>query len=296
MRKQRYFNEQDRFALFRIIQEKTDYPLHSNSLLSQAFRRSSFCVANGGKSNEMFEFNGDQILSYYTVKIIAQRLGGMNFEGDYALRSQPSQFSAWKQKLLSNENFAKIIDDWGVADYLIVGKDDEKSEVHKQMKIKADLFEAIIGAIAEDCKWDAEILEKVVGKVLGLEEQIADIIECDPRRILFDMENAVTKLKELVEQGQCSRLSYDFMGPECLGYDKDGDPIWTCTCRVVNDVTGITTLVRASSKKNAKKAAAYLALCEHFQMPNQYGLTGFEKVMCKPWVYKNGKLKPKNLG
>lgn len=291
MRKQKYFSEQEKMTLFKVIQEKTGYPLHGG-MMSQAFRRSSYCAENGGKSNEMLEFNGDQILSYYVVKIIVQRFCGMNLEGDYVSRINPGQLSAVKQRLLSNENFAQIIDDWGVAEYLIVGKDDEKNEACKQTKVKADLFEAIIGAIAEDCKWNPEILEKVVNKALGLDAVIAKIIEANPLRMLFNMENAVTKLKELAEKGQCERLKYNIAGPECLGYDKNGNPIWNCTCSVVNDVTGITTSVYAASKKDAKKAAAYLALCEHFQTPNEYGRCGFDKVMCQPWVYKNGELKP----
>ena len=40
------------------------------------------------------------------------------------------------------------------------------------------------------------------------------------------------------------------------------------------------------SKKDAKKAVAYLLLCEHFQMQNQYGPNGFYPI----WIYKDGKL------
>lgn len=292
MKQQRYFSGQDGISIFQILQKEIGYPL-KGSLLSQAFRRSSFCSENGGKSNESLEFIGDQVLSFYTVKFLSQRLSGMNYEGDYACRIPPSRFSAIKQSLLSNENFSKIVDGWGIADYLIVGKDDEKNQVQKQTKIKADLLEAIVGAIAEDCKWDAAILEKVVSKILGLEEQVEMILATDVRSGLFDIDNAVTTLKELAEREQITRLSYDFCGPECLGKDANGDPIWGCTCRAVNDATGFSVLVYASSKKDAKKMAAYLVLCEHFQVPNQFGSYGFNDVMGKTWIYKNGELKPK---
>ena len=72
------------------------------------------------------------------------------------------------------------------------------------------------------------------------------------------------------------------------GYDKDGNPIWHCSSSIVNDITGISRGVFASSKKDAKKAVAYLLLCEHFQMQNQYGPNDF----CPIWIYKDGKLIP----
>lgn len=288
MRRRRYFDGKDMVALRRLIQDKTGYMPRSNCFLSQAFRRSSYCAEDGGKSNEMFEFVGDQVLSYFTVKFVAQRCGAVNLEGDYAFRIRQNHFSALKQELLSNESFAKIVDAWGIADYLIVGKDDIKNEVHKQTKIKADLFESIIGAVAVDCKWDPVILEKVVAKALSLDARIDAIIQSEQHWWRFDIDNAVTKLKELAEAEQCSQPKYDFAGPEYLGYDKDGDPIWSCNCQIINDITGIVILVYAASKKDAKKAAAYLALCEHFEVANKYGVSqkyGF-------WIYKNGRLMP----
>jgi len=288
MRRQRLFSKQDMLALRRLIQEKTGYMPHYRSFLSQAFRRRSYCVEDGGQSNEMLEFIGDQVLSYYTVKIIAQRCGAVNWEGDYTCRIRQGQFSVLKQELLSNEALSKIADDWGVADYLIVGRDDQKNEVHKQTKIKADLLEAIIGMIAVDCKWDPDTLEKVVNKALGLSERIDAIVKSDPWAQLFDIDNAVTKLKELAEKEWCSQPDYQISGPDALGYDKNGDPIWGCVCKAVNDVTGVSVLVWASSKKNAKKAAAYLALCDLLQVQNKYGIN---HPFCS-WVYKNGELKP----
>lgn len=285
MRRQRYFSKADKLTLRRLICEKTGYGYLGTAVLSQAFRRSSYCAEEGGKSNEMLEFIGDQVLSYYAVKIIAQRCGAMNGDGDYTFRVRQNRFSALKQELLCNEAFAKIIDDWGVADYLIVGRDDEKNEVHKQTKVKADLFEAIIGAIVVACKWDPEVLEKVVNKALNLDERIKAIIQEDSQSIQFDMDNAVTKLKELAEQEWCSKPWYRIVE---LGRDKNGDPIWSCGCQTDTDTAFANVLVYASSKKNAKKAAAYCALCELFEVANKYAPCQSQHE----WTYKDGKLLP----
>lgn len=289
MKRQHYFFVQEEHKLKELIEEKTGYCIQERGVLSQAFRRRSYCVEHSGKSNEMFEFLGDQILSYYAVKIISERCVSMNVEGDYSSRMRENHFTSLKQELVSNEALAEIIDDWGIAEYLIVGKSDEKNQVDQQSKVKADLFESIIGAIAIDSKWDHVVLETAVRKSLNLDDRLQEIIQCDYNSMTINIDNAVTVLKELAEKEQCSMPTYEFSGPEVFGYNKDGDPVWYCSSSIVNDITGIIRCVFASSKKDAKKAAAYLMLCEHFQMQNQYGPNDFYPT----WNYKNGKLTPK---
>ena len=232
----------------------------------------------------MFEFIGDQVLSYYVVKIISDRCCALNIEGDYAFRIRENYFTSLKQELVNNEMLASIIDDWGISEYLIVGRSDEKNQVDQQTKVKADLFESIIGAIAVDSKWDPTVLETAVRKSLSLDDRLQDIIQSDNNLMNINIDNAVTVLKELAEKEQCSMPKYGFY----LEHDKDGNPIWSCGCAIVNDITSIIRDVRASSKKDAKKAVAYLLLCEHFQMQNQYGPNDF----CPIWNYSDGRLFP----
>jgi ribonuclease-3 len=288
MKRQKYFNGQDKQKLKLLIQEKTGYCIRSSCALSQAFRRRSFCAEEEGKSNEMFEFIGDQVLSYYVVKIISDRCCALNIEGDYSFRIRENYFTSLKQDLVSNEVLASIIDEWGVSEYLIVGRSDEKNQVDQQTKVKADLFESIIGAIAIDSKWDPVVLETAVRKALNLDDRLQAIIQNDYNSMTVNIDNAVTVLKELAEKEQCSMPKYEFSGPEVFGYDKDGNPIWHCSSSITNDTTGIIRIVFASSKKDAKKAVAYLMLCEHFQIQNQYGPNAFYPT----WIYKDGKLIP----
>lgn len=289
MKRQKFFLGQERQKLKALIREKTGYAIVSNCLLSQAFRRRSWCAENDGKSNEMLEFIGDHVLSYYTVKIISDRCASLNIEGDYSFRIHENSFTAFKQELLSNASFAAIIDDWAIVDYLIVGRSDEANRVDQEQKVKADLFEAIIGAIALDCKWDPSVLEAVVNKTLGLDVHLQKIIENSSESKAVHIDNAISLLKELAEKEQCSMPKYDFVGPESLGYDEDGNPIWCCTCSVINDITGIIRQVWASSKGDAKKAAAYLVLCEHLQLQNQYG----RSKHVSGWRYhRDGRLEP----
>lgn len=281
----------ERQKLKKIIHEKTGYYFRDNCLLSQAFTRSSYSVEQGGENNEILEFIGDRILSYYVVKVIAEQFGALNNDSEYAFRVRANNFTALKQELISNDALAKIIDEWEIVEHLIVGKSDYLNEVDKQVKVKADLFEAILGAIAVACKWDDVVLEKAVRQMLSIDEKMNTIIETDYRPIRFDIENAVTALKELAERGGCSVPTYEYFTPEQLGYDKDGNPMWGCRCTVMNDKTIIGLVVWSSSKKAAKKAAAYLFLCEYFQLQNEYGVNGHYPF----WKYKNGKLMPEHL-
>lgn len=288
MNREKYFCGQELTKLKKLIKEKTGYYIKNNSVLIQAFRRSSYAAENGGKSNEIFEFIGDQVLSNYVVKIIAKRCGSYNMVGDYTFRIRENRFTTIKQDFISNENFARIIDEWGIIDCLLVGKSDEKNEVHKQTKIKADLFESIIGAIAVESNWDNEILEMAVNKALSIDEKIDELIKNDYGYTLFNLDNAVSKLKECAEKQIFDVSKYEFTGPEYLGYDKDGNPIWACNCSIINDITSITRSVLASSKKDAKKAVAYLLLCEQYQVQNRYGVNDSFWW----WKYKDGQLIP----
>ncbi len=285
MKHQKYFSKQDVVKLRALIQEKTGHCIRSSYILSQAFRRRSYCAEDGGKSNELFELIGDQVLGHYVVKRIAERSVSLNIEGDYSCRIREDQFTSLKQELTSNQLFAELIDEWNIADYLIVGKSDVHNRADQQTKVKADLFEAIIGAITVDSKWDPIILEKAVCQALNLDERLQRIVQNECNLMGIHIDNAIMKLKELAEKEQCSMPKYEFFD---LGKDKDGNPIWGCIGSIINDRTGIRRTVSASSKKEAQKATAYLLLCEHLQLQNQYGDNDWFPI----WIYQNGKLYP----
>lgn len=278
----------ERLEVRRIINEKTGYVIKSTLILNQVFRRSSLAAETGQNSNEIFEFIGDQVLSFYIVKIVSAKCGSLSLTNDYSFRIQENRFTQVKQALVNNEALAKITDQWDIAKYLLLGKSDIKNDVTKETKVKADLLEAVIGAIAIECNWDPQILETAVIRTLDLESKISTMIDNDTKARNFDIENAVNTLKELAESRQCTMPQYQFAGPDSIGYDTDGNAKWCCVCHIVNDRTGLSTYVEAASKKDAKKAAAYTLLCEHFGVQNQHG----PNSPYGSWSYKDGKLLP----
>ncbi len=283
-----YLNGKERLETNQIIKEKTGYLIKSKSILNQIFRRSSMSADFGGSSNEIFEFIGDQVLSYYVVKIVSKKCGSLSIMDDYTFRICENRFTFIKQLLINNETLAKIIDDWDLAKYLLVSRSDIKNEVIKEQKVKADLLESIIGAIAIETDWNEEILETAVAMTLNISENIEQLIESDTKVRHINIDNAVTTLKEFAESGLCTPPKYEFTGPEYIGYDSDGNPKWFCSGIIINEKVGLSRSVCASSKKDAKKAVAYLLLCEQLNMQNKYGPNDWYI----DWTYKDGKLSP----
>ena len=281
-------SKKEKGEIRRIIKDKTDYFIKSTMILNQVFRRSSFAAENGENSNEVFEFIGDQVLDFYVVKIVAERCGSLSLTDGYSFRICEKQFTRIKQAFVNNESLAQIVDEWDISKYLLLGRSDIHNQAAQETKVKADLFEAVIGAIAVESNWDVNILEAAVGKALHMESRVTAMIESDTAVRNFDIDNAVTVLKEIAESGQCTMPKYEFTGPDNIGYDSDGNPKWCCTCTIANRKTGLTRQVWSSSKKNAKKAAAYLVLCEHFDVQNKYGPNDWFLI----WTYKDGKLLP----
>ncbi|MCQ2488755.1 MAG: hypothetical protein MJ143_05750 [Clostridia bacterium] len=275
------------------IYEQTGCKFKNESLLKQAFIRSSYSSQYGGENNENLEFFGDSILSFYVKKAIAERYAFVktsqydSFDGDceYSFRGSPEHFSRLCAGIVSNKNLASIIDDWDITQFLIVGKSDLDARIDEQEKPKADLFEAILGAIAVQYKWNSEILEKAVYKMLSLEEYFVNPMRFEYRPKEYNIDNAINTLKEIFEHGGCSMAKYEFSSPDEIGYDENGRPNWMCSCTVEN--WGISKLVRAHSKKDAKRFAAYLVLAQRYELENEYGIT---KNALPVWKFEDDKL------
>ena len=288
MKTQKPMNSRELKALCAILHEKTGYLLKPY-LIEQAFTRSSYARRYGGGSNENLEYIGDTILGYHIVHRLYDHYGTIHsdeVECIYTFRAHEKDFTALKSKIVSNHTLASVIDKWDVCRYLIVGQSDIDNEVDKQEKIKADLFEAIIGAYAVQSKWDPEIMERIISGVLPVEQFILDYEKSQYRPPQFTALNAINTLKEMAEHEECSFPVYEISGPDDLGYDKSGNPIWACSCMVQNK--GIGKLVFAHSKREAKKYVSYLVLCDIIEMPNEYGPSKRFPV----WYFENGKLTP----
>ncbi len=250
------------------IEETIGYSFKDKTLLVQAFTRSSYSVDHGIPSNEVLEFIGDKVIDFVVVKEIAQK-----FRAKHSWLSEDQKgseyftiitnkdegdFTEIKKSLVSNENFSHIIDSLGLAKYMLLGKSDTKNKVSEQMKVQADLLEAIIGAIAIDTKWDIKTLESVCEKIIGIDDYLNPFLSSEKPEVTFDIDSSINVLKELSEHGWCSMPVYVFSDDAVK--NEDGDSVWTCACYIRSH--HITSRVYAANKKFAKKYAAFDALCQ----------------------------------
>lgn len=259
------------------VQEKISYWFNNMDLLYQAFTRSSYSTQFGGENNEVLEFLGDKVLDFYVVKTIADRFGFFKSQSDYydeeedddeyciVAHKDESDFTDLKKEIVSNKTLAKRIDRLGFAKYMFMGDSDIDNHVERQEKVKADLFEAILGAVAIDSDWDSDELQNVVEIMLQIDDFLDDVDTEEPRPEKFKEENAINTLKELAEHGRCSFPEYDL--PDEQVY-RDGKVWWECTCYVRSWF--IEQTAYATSKKLAKKYAAYLVLCDHYGLRDEF--------------------------
>ena len=262
------------------VQKKIGYWFNNVDLLFQAFTRSSYSSQYGGENNEVLEFLGDKVLDFYVTKVIADRFGFVKSQSDYydedddlneysiVAHKNEADFTELRKQIVSNETLAKKINQLGLYKFMYLGDSDLENENFKKnlTKVKADLFEAILGAIAIDSDWNPDELQNVVEVMLRIEDFLVGVDTEEPRPSKFQLQNAITTLKELAEKGRCSIPEYN--QPEEQVLMNDGRLMWECSCYVRSWAMKHTAY--ATSKKEAKRYAAYLVLCDFFGLPDEF--------------------------
>ena len=262
------------------VQQKIGYWFNNTDLLFQAFTRSSCSSQFGGENNEVLEFMGDRVLDFYVVKVIADRFGFVKSQSEYydeendndeyciVAHKNEADFTELKKQIVSNETLAARIDKLGFFKYMFLGDSDLDNESFEKnlTKVKADLFEAILGAVAIDSDWNQDELQNVVEFMLQIDDFLADVDTEEERPEKFKEENAINTLKELAEHGKCSIPEYD--QPDEQVEMNDGRMMWECTCYVRS--WSMRHTAYATSKKKAKRYAAYLMLCDFYGLHDEF--------------------------
>ena len=158
------------------VQRQISYWFDEPELLFQAFTRRSYSQENGGANNEVLEFVGDRVLDFYVTKILMDKFGYQNDDGEFLTRKYKSEGSLTniKKKLVCKEMLAHRIDKLGFKDYLYMGKGDVNLNQQDEASVKEDLFEAILGAIAIDSNWNPEDLENSVNFMLNMDHYLSN--------------------------------------------------------------------------------------------------------------------------
>lgn len=255
-----------------LVEEVLDYKFKNRDLLYQAFTRSSYAKQFGGQDNEVLEFIGDEVLDYLVTKILAKTFGFLQEESNFfdpnkdfndfsiKVRKNEKNYTEIKKDIVCNENLARLMNKYGFHKYLYLGDSDKKNNVVNQMKVKADLFEAIVGAMAIDVNWKLDEIEESVANFLDLDNFFEKLDDCsDEYPAKCKLSTAINSLKELFEHGYISQPIYEMPLEQVF---QDGRYWWACTCKV--QCFHICESRLATSKKFAKQCAAYLALCKYY--------------------------------
>jgi len=143
-----------------MVQGQIGYTFKEPNLLLQAFTRRSYASENGGEDNEILEFIGDKALDLAIVNLLVSRYGVI--QDEFSCSVDEGELTQIKSRMVQKSTLARRMDEMGFAKNLFMGKGDVKNNVSEEPSVKEDLFEAIVGAVALDCKWDFSTICSVV--------------------------------------------------------------------------------------------------------------------------------------
>lgn len=149
------------------IQNRIHYYFKNENLLQQAFTRKSYSAMNGAADNEVLEFYGDRILDFIVIKEFYNQFGTINTKREFVSSKNVGELCKKDIELVKNANLAEHIASLGFTKYIQVAGQKEKTVP----KNKADLFEAILGAVAVDSNWNLDIIENVYQSMMANENE-----------------------------------------------------------------------------------------------------------------------------
>ncbi|HJN44214.1 MAG: ribonuclease III [Acidobacteria bacterium] len=128
---------------FRAVEEVLGYRFTDGGLLEHALTHRSRAhedASGGVRDNESLEFLGDAVLGF----VIADRLFRECPDWDEGQKSKA------KAMMVSTTALARVGDELGLGDYLLLGRGEEKTGGRRKRSLIADTFEAIVAAVYLD--------------------------------------------------------------------------------------------------------------------------------------------------
>lgn len=139
------------------IESKIGYHFKNRNLLQQAFTRKSYGALVKGNDNEVLEFFGDRVLALAIMLNFQLNFTRISLSNEFECTRTLGELNKIYGKLSKNKKLSSCISTLGLNKYLQVGRQVERDT----MKNKADLFEAILAAVAFDSDWDLYAVEEV---------------------------------------------------------------------------------------------------------------------------------------
>ncbi len=216
------------------LERITGYNFHDLNLLNQALSHSSYANEHKPRhlqNNERLEFLGDAVLELVSSEFLYLEYPQMP-EGD---------MTKLRASIVCEPTLALCAREFGLPDYLLLGKGEELTGGRRRNSIVSDALEALIGAIYLDGGYDA-------AKAFIRRFILTDI---EHKKLFYDSK---TILQELVQRDyKDSEVVYELVGEEGPDHDKH----FTVLVRIADRTEGKGS---GSTKKAAEQEAAYRTL------------------------------------
>lgn len=152
------------------IQNIIGYKFNNEQLLIQAFTRKAYAFENRGVAHcEVLEFYGDSVLGLVVTKSMCNKFGKIK-NNQFVSEKDEGELTQIKSTWVDKKHLAHTVKVLGLEKYIRLGKDEKNFTGKKELSLKEDLCESIIGAVAVDCNWNFEILEKLCTGMLDVKE------------------------------------------------------------------------------------------------------------------------------
>lgn len=222
---------------FEELENKIGYQFKNKVLLKQALTHSSF--ANEQKINkydnyERLEFLGDAILELVSSEFLFRENPQMP-EG---------QLTKMRASMVCEPALAFCAREFGLEEYILLGKGEEMTGGRKKDSIVSDVMEAVIGAIYLDSGMEAAAAHIHTFILSDLEH----------KQLFYD---AKTILQERVQRQGKGTLHYELIREEGPDHDK----VFVVEARIDEKKIGTGS---GRTKKSAEQQAAYEALLSVF--------------------------------
>ncbi|MCH5249349.1 MAG: ribonuclease III [Lachnospiraceae bacterium] len=215
------------------LENKICYHFNDKLLLRQALTHSSF--ANEQKINkyadyERLEFLGDAILELVSSEFL--------FHNNITMKE--GELTKLRASIVCESALAYCARDFGLEEYILLGKGEEMTGGRTKDSIISDVMEAIIGAIYLDSGMDkaSDYIHKFI------------LSDLEHKQLFYD---AKTMLQELVQHENKGMLNYALISEKGPDHDK----IFVVEAQIDNKKIGTGT---GRTKKAAEQQAAYEAL------------------------------------
>lgn len=215
------------------LQEIIGYTYKNRALLFQALSHSSFANEHkeeGFRDNERLEFLGDSVLEVCSSDFLYRKYPKMP-EGD---------LTKFRASIVCEPTLALCARQFGLPDYLLLGKGEEHTGGRRRNSIVSDALEAVIGSIYLDGGFEPART--------FIDRFIMD--DAEHKKLFVDSK---TILQEVVQRNPDTEMEYELTGEEGPDHDKHFSVLVKIGEKEYGEGTG-------STKKAAEQEAAYNTL------------------------------------